>query len=300
MPIRCLRLGLGITVFFLAVSALSPALHADDPSVSEAAIRSASSGYLTALNSGDADRVAAFWTPQGTYVDASNQRHLAHQLIQEEFATGADPREPIEARAHHSTIRLLAPNVAMEKGSSREQQADDGTGSETTFIAIWVKAGERWLLDYLQDFKAASEPTEGPLAELAWMVGDWESHENGIEARLTVTWSDQRRFLLQKFTVVLPDQNELRGQQRIAWDASKKQIRSWLFRSDGGFAEGVWTLEGDAWVVKKSEVAPTGEKTATVNLWVNEDPAHCWFKSLNTGDESPTAKDLVLHFRRAD
>jgi ketosteroid isomerase-like protein len=284
----------------LAVPVFVPAVHGEDSSGSEAQIRSASRGYLEALIGGDAKRVAAFWTPQGTYVDSSNQSHPAQQLIQEEFVDNADSREPIDLRSHHSEVRLLAPNVAMEKGNSGEHQDDANTGSETTFIAIWVKSGERWLLDYLQEFEVSPKSAEGPLAELSWMVGEWVSHADGVEARLTVTWSNQRNFLLQKFTVLLPDRNELRGEQRIAWDASKKQIRSWLFRSDGGFAEGAWTLEGNTWVVKKSEVAPTGEKIATVNLWVHEDSDSCWFKSLNAGDENKAVKDLVLQFRRAD
>ena len=300
MQVHCLRPALSATVFFWLVSAALPALHAADPASSESVIRTASSGYLEALNSGEADRIATFWTPQGTYVDVGNQSHRARQLIKEEFTADAAPQERVDVQAHHSTVRLITSNVALEKGTTHVQEGDDRAGSETTFIALWVKSGDRWLLDYLQEFEVSSAATQGPLADLAWMVGQWKSQSDGIEANLSVSWSGQRQYLLQKFTVQLPGRQELRGEQRIAWDASKQQVRSWLFRSDGGFAEGVWTLEGDTWVVKKSEVAPTGEQINTVNLWVNETPDSCWFKSLNTGDESQQVKDLVLQFRRAD
>ena len=89
-----------------------------------------------------------------------------------------------------------------------------------------------------------------------------------------------------------------RVEQRIGWDAANKQIRSWLFRSDGGFAEGVWSLVGETWIVKKSEVMPNGENTNMVNLWVNDDPDSCWFKSHHDGVGNPSAENLILQFRR--
>lgn len=298
MRVRRLHVSLGIAVFLLTVANLAPTVHAAEPSDAIAQIRSASSSYVEALNQGDPEGIAGFWTPQGTFVDANNNTHLAQELARQEFSRDADPQEQSKAEPHQSTVRLITPNVGLEQGCVGATGKDQTANSAASYLAVWVKSDGRWLLDYLKEFQIAPEPTEGRLAELAWMVGQWESNSDGINARLTVSWSDQRRYLIQEFTVQLPDQSELRGEQRITWDASKKQLRSWLFRSDGGFGEGVWTHEGDAWVVKKSEVLPNGEKAATVNLWVHDNPESCWFKSLHAKVDDQPAEDLVLQFRR--
>jgi hypothetical protein len=54
--------------------------------------------------------------------------------------------------------------------------------------------------------------------------------------------------------------------QIIGWDASKKQIRSWTFDSEGGFAEATWTQKGKQWFVHNKGVLADGRKAAMVNV----------------------------------
>jgi uncharacterized protein (TIGR02246 family) len=265
-----------------------------------AQIRETSNSYVEALNRGDPEAIASFWTPQGTFVDADDNTHQAQELARQEFSKEVVSQEERTVTEHQSTFRLITPDVAIERGSTGPQQSGRQRGPETGYIAIWVKTDERWLLDYLKELNIPPRPQEVPLDELGWMVGTWDSQAKGISARLIVSWSDQKRFLIQRFTVQLPDQDEIRGVQRIAWDPSSKQIRSWLFRSDGGFVEGVWNREGDSWVVKRVGVLPNGEKTTTVSLWVHEDSNTCWFKSLNAQVGDLKVDDLVLQFTRTN
>ena len=48
------------------------------------------------------------------------------------------------------------------------------------------------------------------------------------------------------------------GTQRIGWDPQKQHIRSWVFDSEGGFGEGVWTETTSGWIVKSTFVLPNG------------------------------------------
>jgi CDP-glycerol glycerophosphotransferase (TagB/SpsB family) len=86
--------------------------------------------------------------------------------------------------------------------------------------------------------------------------------------------------------------------QRIGWDPASEQIRSWLFRSDGGFEEGAWARSDNVWIVKRVGVLPDGARTSTVNLWHHEPPAKCWFKAFQEragkGDDELSAAVMLL------
>ena len=56
-------------------------------------------------------------------------------------------------------------------------------------------------------------------------------------------WTDNHRFILGQFTVQIGGKPAMTGSQRIGWDPLKKTIRSWVFDSEGGFAEGLWSRE---------------------------------------------------------
>ncbi len=295
---RYLFLSLTTVATVAVLMSAAELLYAAEPSETEIQIRRAATGYLEALNRGDAEQIASFWTPDGVFVDATNQSHHAHKLIKAEFSSVASATEKSEVRQNDSTVRMISADVALERGSSRATANGTTAGPTTTFIALWVKSESKWLLDYLHEFSASSHSPETPLADLAWMVGEWEAREDGIEARVTVTWADQGKFLLQRFTVRLPDQIELRAEQRITWDANRDGIRSWLFRSDGGFAEGEWSFEGDTWVVKKAEVTADGVAVDSVSLWVHDEPDSCWFKSVNRSSDPDSAGDFLLRFQR--
>ena len=56
------------------------------------------------------------------------------------------------------------------------------------------------------------------------------------------------------------------GTQRIGWDPVTRNIRSWVFDSEGGFGEGVWTREGNKWIVKKTGVTGDGKIASATNI----------------------------------
>ena len=48
------------------------------------------------------------------------------------------------------------------------------------------------------------------------------------------------------------------GQQRIGWDPLARQFKSWVFDSQGGFGEGEFSHDGDAWLIKARGVRSDG------------------------------------------
>jgi hypothetical protein len=94
------------------------------------------------------------------------------------------------------------------------------------------------------------------------MVGDWIEESPELVVRMSVRWSDDRRYLLQDFEVQRQGQPAMKGSQRIGWDPARDQIRSWVFDTLGGFAEGTWTPYGVGWMARMSGTRNDGETTS--------------------------------------
>ena len=263
--------------------------HAAESDAPVAAIRTASQAYMAALQAGDVKAVMDAWTPQGTFVDASGQVHLAREMAAREFSAKQAAAEARELQAHETAIRLTTPDVAIEQSAP---------GGDASFMAIWVKHEGRWRLDYLREIGGASAATANPLEDLEWLIGKWQAGGDGPAATLEAKWIDDKRFIVQKFQVQRPDGETFRMEQRIGWDPASEQIRSWLFRSDGGFEEGIWSREGDVWVVKKAGVLPDGQTTSTVNFWTHEPPETCWFKACHSRVGEQKLEDVVMQLKR--
>ena len=68
--------------------------------------------------------------------------------------------------------------------------------------------------------------------------------------------------------------------QVIGWDASQQKIRSFMFDSRA-FTEGVWTNEGDGWVVKAVEAHPNGTRTASTKIYSRIDENTAIWESID-------------------
>jgi hypothetical protein len=83
------------------------------------------------------------------------------------------------------------------------------------------------------------------------MVGDWvEESAEGV-VLTSCRWDPGKNFLLEEFTIRAVGKPVLSGTHRIGWDAGRKQVRSWVFDSEGGFGEAAWSRGGEGrWVVR--------------------------------------------------
>ena len=87
------------------------------------------------------------------------------------------------------------------------------------------------------------------------------------------------------------------GMQLIGWDPEAKQIRSWVFDSDGGFAEGRWTKKGNRWSITTTGTLPDGGKASSVNVITYVDENQFKWKSLNRtagGELLPNIDEVVV------
>ena len=137
----------------------------------------------------------------------------------------------------------------------------------TKYTVVYVKQDGRWLQSSLRDHSAEEPPVPERLKDLEWLVGDWVNESAAAVVHTTCKWSEDRHYLLRDFSVLVAGKPAMKGTQRIGWDPAAKQVRSWVFDSDGGFSEGYWSRLGDQWMIKSHGVHHDGKPvTATMMI----------------------------------
>ncbi len=82
----------------------------------------------------------------------------------------------------------------------------------------------------------------------------------------TCNWTEDGNFLVREFTMKTRGEPVLSGTQRIGWDPTRLQFKTWIFDSEGGFGEGYWARDGDRWVIKAEGVRQDGQHASATNI----------------------------------
>ncbi len=245
--------------------------RADD----EQALRALVTEFTRAFNAGDVKAVAALFSDNARLVTLTGRAINGRAAIEQLFASSLQeyPGQTIEVKTE--SLRLLGADSAVEEGTTTLTSppaagAPRGSSETTRYSVAYVKRDGKWLQDSIRDYplpESASEPTAHEhLQELEWLIGDWVDESDEAEVHTTCRWSENRSFLLRSFHVRIRGQSALSGTQRIGWDPRLKQIRSWVFDSDGGFSEGLWSRDGERWVIKKTGVLKDGRTASATNV----------------------------------
>lgn len=298
------RLTCAVGIFVVAAAPPARAQTLAD----EQAIKTASAGYLQALAQGDGSALAELWTADGDIVDERGNvlkgRETATQVTKP--AAGA-PRPDVKLR--DASLRFLAPGVAIEDGAI--EVATPGSMVPTTgrFSATWVKQGDAWKLASLREARIAGGGGGEQLADLGWMVGDWNVIDNSgpkqagrPKIEISVRWNANRTFLLRDLKITPPAAADstaaapMHVTQRIGWDPLSRQIRSWVFSTDGGHGEAFWSRDGKSWLARTTAVLPDGSQTAALNIYTYNGADRCTWQSIHThaGSEHVPPVNMTL------
>lgn len=285
----------GLLTFVAAVAAAQPVAWCGDTAKDADAIRAASAAYKQALERGDGKALAAIWTPDGDIIDAAGNVLKGRETV--EVLEPAPADAPATAKPvftiTETALRFLTPDVAIEDGAVEVVPPGRSAVEKGRFSAVWVRHEGVWKLSVLRE--ARGEPATGTetLADLEWMVGDWVAEEEAagkagagkpvIEMR--VRWNPTKTFLLRDMTITPPGaaaDAAIQITQRIGWDPLSESIHSWVFSSDGGHGEAVWSRDDGSWVARTTAVLPDGTQTSSLNIYSYDGKDRCVWRSLPT------------------
>jgi hypothetical protein len=98
------------------------------------------------------------------------------------------------------------------------------------------------------------------------LTGEWVNESQDAVVFTTCKWADNGNFLVREFTIQMQGKPVMSGMQRIGWDPVKRQFKSWVFDSEGGFVEAYWTRDGNTWMVKAEGVGHDGDPASATNI----------------------------------
>ncbi len=271
---------------------VDPARAADTKALGDAV-----TAFERAFAAGDAKAIAAMFTDDAAVADDTGATR-GRENIEARFAQyfAGNPKVTIAIKV--DDLRLVTPDVAIEEGRAVVTPAATGAAAENSkYTVVYVKQDGRWLQSSLRDHAAEEPPVPERLKDLEWLVGDWVNESHDAVVHTTCRWSDDKHYLLRDFTVSVAGKPALKGTQRIGWDPAAKQVRSWVFDSDGGFNEGRWTRRGDQWMIKAHGVHRDGKPvTATMMITRLAPGALRWsaFDRTRGGDLTPEVDEYTM------
>jgi uncharacterized protein (TIGR02246 family) len=258
--------------------------EANRQATDEAAIRKAVESYVAAFNRGDAKALAAMWSPEAVYTNPlSGEQVVGRAEIEKQFTAIFAEAKGVKLEAKTESVRFVSPNVAVEQGTAkviRPKQAPE----DSEYTAVYVKRDSQWLLDRVTEEDVPVVPSHyEQLKDLEWMIGRWVDQDDDDDTTVVTecSWTRNNNFITRSFTIQIRDRIDMAGMQIIGWDPSTKQIRSWVFDSDGGFGQATWKKKGNRWYIQQSGVLPDGRKSSAVNIVTRLDDNTCTLQSVN-------------------
>lgn len=286
-----------ITSAFVSVVALTGAAFAqtsESVSPEKAAVLELDRAYETAFAKGDATALAAFFAEDAEQTTEDGTLLRGRTEIEQAIRAGLKANQGAKIAISLDSVRLLAPEVAIEKGTSTVT-SKSGETSASIYTAVYVKKEGKWKISQLTETALPAATPREQLDELKWLVGAWSEKDGDTTINSKVEWARGGNFLTRDMTVKRGEETTLEGWQIIGWDAAQGRIRSWTFDSEGAFSEGVWTRSGDSWLVRDSGVLPDGSR-ATSDQTITKSSAekYTWEANNRTLDGDP--QPSIGHF----
>jgi uncharacterized protein (TIGR02246 family) len=288
---------LGVVVLLASSAWAEDKSNAD----AEAALKKRAEEFMAAFEKGDAKALAGFWTPDGDYMDQAGHALKGRQAIEQAFERQFAAAKGAKMVIRPISLRFVNADLAIEDGTSELLYATDIPPTAARYTATHVKQDGQWYLASVRDAILVSPSNHDNLRELEWLAGDWTGEaEKGEVARASYSWAENDNFLVSSFATTIKDQPVAGGTQWIGWDGAGKQIRSWSFNSNGGFAEGTWSRDGDKWTILIAATPRDGKKvSATVVINKVDDDHLTWQSTKRSVDGKPAPDSDVIKMKRA-
>jgi uncharacterized protein (TIGR02246 family) len=234
----------------------------DNRKADRAGIRAQMEGFLKAFESGDAERVASFWTAGGELIEDDGSVYRGRAAIAKVYRELFGTKEKRRAEIQRESLRFPSQDTAIEEGRFKVRVGKEEPTS-SRYSVLHVREGGKWLMAVVREWPAEAVS----LGDLEWLIGTWVARRDDAEVHTTYEWMWDKSFIRMRFTIRQKDQT-LSGFQMIGKDVVSGELRSWTFESEGGFGEATWGREGKKWVLDSTGRQPDGSTTTATNLLV--------------------------------
>jgi uncharacterized protein (TIGR02246 family) len=234
----------------------------------EQAVRQVTQNFVKAFNAGSAEQVAALFFSGADLTDDAGNVHKGAAAIKEAFGRFFAKFPGATSTMTTDSVWLVGPALAIEEGRRVVTAKGEASSAPSRYTLVMIKDQGGWKIASGREVEDDDALTpHDRLKPLEWLVGDWVDEGSDAVVQISCKWSEDKNFLLVDFGARAAGRPGLKSSQRIGWDPLTQKVKSWVFDSDGGHGEGLWTLVEDRWVIKSTAVMPDGETgSATILL----------------------------------
>ncbi len=279
--------------FQLLLALPAQATHQEE----EKAIRESAAKYAEAFSRGDVEAMAAQYAKDATYDEGEGPVIVGRDEIRKALAANIAESPGTKMAIDIKSIRFTK-SRAIEIGMTTLTPAK---GDPTTFSyrAIYAKQPDgKWLMTSVgPDVTAEGATSAGALDEISWMLGSWQDSEANVDVKCVCRWDAYHRFMIRTFVMKEEDRPALEVTEIIGWDAADRIIRSWVYDSDGGFAQNTWSHRGDDWIISAKGTLADGGRGSAVNIIHKIDDNSYTWSSTNRdvdGEMLPDVDDVKM------
>jgi uncharacterized protein (TIGR02246 family) len=282
---------------------LSPPVLAEvtvPPEAAQQAIRQAAIAFVEAFNQKDAKALSELFAEQARYEDAEGHVALGRESIQQAFAAAFQEQPQAQLSVTVDSLRMLTPDVIVEQGSSEFFPDGKTLTSRAKYMVLHLKENDQWRMVAVRTMEEELVSNYEMLRDLEWLVGDWVDESPEAVVETSGRWDEKKNFLLLEIKVKHRGVNVQSGTQRVGWDPQSKQIRGWMFDSEGGFGETHWQPVEGGWHVALTGVSGDGESVSAVRHFSMKDPAHIVVNTTDRVRGSAALPDIqIIMVRKA-
>lgn len=286
-----------IVALTTAVAAVTLAEEPND--AARKAIEANDRAYEAAYAKADVKALVDFFAEDADYTADDGRTYSGRAEIEGAIKSGLLASRGSKLEITIDSVKVLTPETVVEKGYTTVT-SKNGEASSDLYTAIHIKQDGKWKISQLIETPAPETTPADRLAELAWLVGEWEDSDKNddVNVRSQYLWSRGRNFLTRNVTVKRGGEVTLEGWQIIGWDPVAEKLRSWTFDSEGGFADGYFTREGSRWLLRETGVTPDGSRTSADNTFTKlSDDKLTWESNNRTlnGDPQPSISKVEIN-----
>lgn len=266
------------------------------PAGDSAALAKAGREYLAALERGDSKQIAAFWSADGTYVDAAGHSYTVRELFGADGTAAGSPRPTFAVK--NVQVRFVSNDVALEEGECETESPGAGAAQWGRFCALWVRQNNAWKLNHLQEWRLGEKPEAPELSILDPLVGQWSGEAGSVSMRVSAKWNSSKSFLHREVTTQQDGKPSHSASQEIGWDGASQSIKSWTFSSDGSHGEGTWSQVGNMWLVVTTRILPDGGSVTITHAYKFPDKNTILVRSIGGPDALDAASKFEIKLKR--
>ena len=218
--------------------------------------------FLKAFESGDAERVASFWTANGELIGDDGSTYRGRAAIEKAYRERFSSKKKRRAEVQSDSLRFPSKDTAVEEGYFKVR-VDNAEPTTSRYSVLHVREDGKWLMAVVREWPAETVS----LRDLEWLIGTWVAKSDDAEVNTTYEWLWDKSFIRVQFTIRQKDRT-LRGFQMIGKDEASGELRSWTFESEGGFGEATWSRDGKKWVLDAAGRLSDGSALAATNVLI--------------------------------